>query len=327
VIMVTPTGTESVLYFFGSAPGDGAYPYGSLIQATDGNFYGMTAFGGANLMGAVIMVTPVGKESLLYSFGSVPGDGAYPYGSLIQATDGNFYAMTSAGGANGAGAVIKITPTGTESVLYSFGSSPSDGAIPSGSLIQASDGNFYAMTLKGGTDGTGTVIKVTPSGTESVLYSFGVLLEGGDGSYPQGSLIQASDGNLYGMTSSGGANATPKSPLQLGAVIKITLAGTESVLYSFGSTPGDGWDPHGSLIQASDGNLYGMTFLGGAIGLGAVIKITLAGTESVLHSFGSMPGDGLSPNGNLIQASDTNLYGLTNLGGASDGGAVIKINW
>ena len=164
--------------------------------------------------------------------------------------------------------VVSCGQKAAESVVYSFGAVTGDGAKPSGSLIQASDGNFYGMTSAGGAHATGAVIKLSTAGAspvESVLYSFGPQ-SSVDGAQPgHGSLIQASDGNLYGMTQFGGT-------LNQGAIVKVTLAGVESVLHSFGST-GDGASPFGSLIQASDGNLYGMTSGGGANETGAVIKI------------------------------------------------------
>ncbi len=318
VIKITPAGTESVLSSLGGDGADAIYPAGSLIQATDGNFYGMTPSGGANGAGAAIRITPGGTESVLYSFGYVgTGDGFGPFGSLVQATDGNFYGMTYDGGTNNAGAVVRITPAGTESVLHSFGAFVGDGISPKGNLIQASDGNLYGMTMGGGTNGNGAVIKITLAGSESVMHSFG---SAGDGAFPQGDLIQASDGNFYGMTWSGGA-------IQNGAVIKITPGGVESVLYSLSSISGDGWNPIGNLVEASDGNFYGMTPDGGAHGYGAIIRITSTGAESVLHSFTGPGGDGYMPNGNLIQAIDGNLYGMTWQGGANSEGAVIKINW
>ena len=111
--------------------------------------------------------------------------------------------MNDLGGASGDGTVFEITPAGTETVLYSFKGGTADGAQPYGSLIQASDGNFYGMTTSGGTNNFGIVFKITTEGTETVLCS---LLGGTtDGSYPNGSLIQANNGNLYGMTRAGGA--------------------------------------------------------------------------------------------------------------------------
>ena len=248
VIKVTAAGQESVLYSFAaSGSGDAANPYAGLIQASDGNLYGTTLVGGVNNLGAVFQITPAGAESVLHSFGT-GNDGVLPAGGLIQASDGNLYGVTASGGTSGEGTVFEITLTGAESVLYSFGGAP-DGNEPLGSLLQASDGNFYGLTEFGGATGVGTVVKVTPGGVESVLYSFGA--SGGDAQYPYfDGLMQASDGNMYGMTYEGGANS-------LGAIFEITLAGAESVLYSFGSVSGDGINPTGSLLQATDGNLYG----------------------------------------------------------------------
>ena len=322
VIKITPDGTETVIHSFGTMPNDGANPYGNLIQGSDGNFYGTTTSGGANAEGTVFKISmPAAIETVLYSFNPSIGDGVHPGGSLIQAKDGNFYGVTpGGGGANREGTVFKITPGGTETTVYAFGGISGDGQSPTANLMQASDGNFYGMTLGGGTSSDGTVFRITmPAGTETVLHSFGSV--SGDATSPHGSLIQASDGNLYGMTQYGGANS-------LGAIIKIALpGGIESVAYSFGAFIGDSAHPEGSLVQASDGALYGMTLNGGTGTLGAVIKMTLAGTESVLYSFGSVAGDGYRPYDGLIQASDANLYGMTNWGGANNLGVVIKINW
>ena len=313
VSVACAAGSVSVLASLG-ATGDGSKPYGNLIQATDGNLYGMAEFGGTNGTGAVIKVTPSGAESVLYSFAAAgAGDGANPKGSLIQASDGNFYGLTPNGGANGTGAVIKVTPSGAESVLYSFAAT-GDGANPDGSLVQASDGTLYGMTTKGGANGAGTVFAITLAGVETVIHPFGAT---GDGALPYGALIEANDGNLYGMTANGGANGT-------GAVIKVTLpADTESVLYSFAAT-GDGATPYGALVQANDGNLYGLTQSGGTNNAGIAFKLTLAGAETKLHSFGGT-GDGLYPFGNLIQASDGNLYGLAQLGGAHNFGILFRM--
>ena len=315
VVMVSPAGAETVLHSFGgTGSGDGNTPYGNLIQASDGNFYGMTLLGGTNNLGTVFKITPAGIESVLWSFGSA-GDGASPHGSLIQANDGNLYGMTSAGGAKNVGVVFKITLAGAESVLHSLGGFH-DGINGYGSLIQASDGNFYGMTKIGGANGTGAVIKITPVGVESVLYSFGPA-NSGDGFGPYGRLVQATDGNFYGMTYMGGAN-------NLGIAFKITPAGSETVLHSFGSV-GDGASPSGSFIQGKDGNLYGTTTVGGTYNRSAVIKIAPDGTESVLYSFGSYIGDGLTARGDLVQALDGNLYGMTYHGGKFGIGTMFRV--
>jgi uncharacterized repeat protein (TIGR03803 family) len=315
-IKITPDGHESVLYSFGANAVDGVQPTGSLIQARDGNFYGMTLHGGPNDVGTVFKITPAGVETVLHPFSRV-GDGYSPLGSLLQASDGNFYGMTQYGGSglNG-GVVFKITPTGGESILYSFLSVANDGGSPQGSLIQAKDGNLYGMTYYGGTHGQGAVFRINLSGAETVLHSFGAI---SDGSRPYGDLIQASDGNFYGMTYGGGANG-------YGTVFKMMPDGIETVIYSFYAFAGDSAFPSGSLIQASDGNFYGMTTYGGPNSHGTVFRMTPAGTETIVHLFGG-GADGVAPFGSLIQARDANLYGLTFQGGVNTEGALIKITW
>ncbi len=194
---------------------------GSLVQGTDGNFYGTTFQGGANGAcsglgcGTVFKITPGGTLTTLSSFDNYPTDGANPRAGLIQSTDGNFYGTMDSGGAGqacdgggyvGCGMVFKITPTGTLTVLYSFcpQSGCTDGESPT-ALVQAADGNFYGTTAAGGAnqacnDGTGcgTVFKLTPSGTLTTLHSF----DNTDGRNPN-ALIQDTSGTLYGTTASG----------------------------------------------------------------------------------------------------------------------------
>ena len=329
IFKITPGGTETVLHSFQGGTSDGAYPLGDLVQASDGNFYGVTANGGGSGYGTVFKVTPGGTETVLYSFKGGATDGAYPHGSLIQASDGNFYGMTNQGGSynavlGGDGVIFEITPAGNETVLHSFGGPTTDGAYPVGSLVQGSDGNFYGMTQDGGANNSGTVFKVTSGGSETVLHSFGPAK---DGDSPGGSLIQGSDGSFYGLTFQGGVAA------QGGVVFKITASGAETVLYAFqgglyatqGATS-DGGNPSGDLIQASDGNLYAMTQYGGADDDGAIVQITTSGAETVLYSFQGTTTDGSSPRGSLIQASDGELYGMTNSGGASNLGTIFRLN-
>lgn len=309
VFRLTPSGTETVLYSFGASSGDAEVPYAPLIQGTDGNFYGTTVLGGANDDGAVFKITPSGQETVLYSFGSSAGDGQNPYDGLLQGRDGNFYGTTRVGGANNLGTVFKITPSGVETPLWSFGSG-SDGQHPFASLIEDSSGNFYGTTLEGGANFRGTVFELTAGGNEMVLYSFGAV--SGDAGGPTTGLVQASDGNFYGTTQAGGTNGD-------GAVYKLTPSGNETVLYSFSGSGTDGIDPQGTLLQASDGAFYGTTYSGGSNGGGTVFRLTLSGTETVLHSFTGANADGATPYGSLIEAPAGNLYGATQRGGMGVG--------
>jgi uncharacterized repeat protein (TIGR03803 family) len=317
VFELTPTGVETPLYSFtNSVPNAGSFLDGldlfaGVIQGSDGNFYGTAKLGGATNSGTVFKVTPAGVGTVLYSFAG-GSDGANPFASLIQGSDGNFYGTTRIGGAMNFGTVFKITPAGVETVLYSFAGG-TDGANPLASLIEGSDGNFYGTTVFGGATNSGTVYKVTQAGAETVLYSFA---GGTDGVNPYGGVIQGSDGNLYGTTGNGGTTNT-------GTVFKITLAGTETVLYSFaGGT--DGATPSAGLIQASDGNFYGTTSDGGVAGLGTMFEITPAGVETVLYSFAGGT-DGANPYASVIQGSDGSFYGTTEYGGGvNDYGTVFK---
>lgn len=205
---------------------------------------------------------------------------------------------------------ITCFPASSGFVLHSFAGG-SDGAEPMTALIQASDGNFYGTTDLGGTNGDGTVFKITPAGDETVLYSFP-----GDYGDNLSGLIQASDGNFYGIRVHDGVSGC-------GTAFRITPAGLETVLYSFAGG-NDGCNPQSGLMQASDGNFYGTTVLGGAGDGGTVFKITPAGVETVLHSF-SGGSDGSSPVAGVIQANDGNFYGTTWSGGANNEGTVFEL--
>ena len=335
IFMITPTGALTTIYTFGSQTGDGTFPMGSLVQGRDGNFYGTTLMGGANVgpngdsCGTVFKITPSGALTTLHSFCSQSGytDGASPYAGLVQGSDGNFYGTTSAGGANGYGTVFKITPGGTLTTLYSFCSQSgcTDGQNPLGPLIQGSDGNYYGTTEWGGANYSfGTVFKITPSGALTTLYSFCSQSGCADGGYPLAGLVQGSDGNLYGTTNSGGLY-----PYSGGTVFQITPSGTLTTLYSFCSQSGcaDGGYPVAGLTQGSDGNLYGTTYSGGLYPYsgGTVFQITPSGTLTTLYSFCSQSGctDGAYPNGGLMQAGDGKLYGTTEGGGGAKGDGTV----
>ena len=312
---LSPGGSFSTLYNFGANVSDGDSPRAGLVQGSDGNFYGTTQSGGAHAGGTVFQLKADGSITTLYAFGAGSGDGLNPNAALIQGTDGNFYGTTQGGGSHGGGTVYKITTGGTLTTLYTFGNNSTDGIIPSVGLIQGSDGNLYGTTYFGGAHGFGTVFKVTPGGTETVLYSFA---GGNDGEHPYAGVIQGSDGNFYGTTYQGGASG-------YGTVFKLTPSGIETVLYTFAGGSSDGAYPEAGVIQGSDGNFYGSTLQGGASGLGLVFKLTPSGTETILHAFAGAS-DGANPTANLVLGSDGNLYGSTSAGGSSGDGTLFKVS-
>jgi uncharacterized repeat protein (TIGR03803 family) len=309
---------------------DGQYPIAGLVQATGGNLYGTTEYGGANNYGTVFKISPGGGPvKTIYSFCSQGGtactDGDLPYAGLVQGTGGNLYGTTSYGGANNGGTVFKISPSGTLTTLHSFCSQSGcpDGYIPFAGLVQATDGNFYGTTESGGAQGGGTVFKITPSGTLTTLYSFCSQSGCPDGDGPTAGLVQASDGNFYGTTYGGGTNNC-FGYAGCGTVFRITPSGTLKTLYSFCSQSGcpDGHSPNAALVQATDGNFYGTTE---SVGTGTVFKITPSGTLTTLYTFCSQSGctDGQYPTGALVQATDGSFYGTTFGGGTRRGSCIL----
>jgi len=330
VFKVTPSGTISSLYSFCSQPNcsDGSFPRGALVRGADGNYYGTTGDGGSGCQvqggcGTVFKVTPAGTFTRVYSFCSQLNcpDGFWPAAGLVLASDGNFYGTTQGGGSHFYGTVFRMTPSGVLTTLYNFCSLANcvDGSQPEAALIQASDGNLYGTTIEGGTWGGGTIFRITLAGTLTVVHSF----TGSDGSDPIAGLLQATDGNFYGTTQTGGLpNNNNCSPFGCGTVFKITPGGTLTTLYEFAGP--DGGLPNAPLMQATDGNLYGTTWYGGADGnFGTVFKITTAGTLTTLHNFNGF--DGEAPGAAFLQATDGSLYGTSGAGGTSNAGTVFKL--
>jgi uncharacterized repeat protein (TIGR03803 family) len=283
---------------------------------------------------------------VLHNFTGTP-DGAGPHGPLLFDQAGNLYGTTGDGGA-GFGTVFKLDPSGNESVLYSFAGAP-DGAFPSAGLVRDTAGNLYGTTTAGGNVATclfpfgcGTVFKLDPGGTETVLYRFGS--NSSDGTRPSGPLTLDSAGNLFGTTFTGGwfyFRATDGCQRYIGAnlvqvgcgtVFKLDANGEESILRAL--EVGDGAFPSAGLVQDAAGNLYGTAYQGGLqncmfslLGCGTVfkvdpaLKVGFADQFSVLYSFqGPEAGpDGAYPEAGLVLDLTGNLYGTTTAGGSATG--------
>lgn len=287
------------------------------LPATNGN---PTTLAGAHTS-AQQSASPAGAFTSLYSFKGDP-DGAFPLAPLLFA-GGSLYGTTSQGGAataNGDGTVFKITPSGTESVVYAFLGSP-DGEFPQGGLTPLG-GSLYGTTPNGGTASSGVVYTVDGSGVEKIVYSFA---GGNDGAAPTGNLVNL-NGTLYG-TTLGGGGTDCSSGFGCGTVFKIDPSGTESVLYRF-QGGADGANPSAGLIPFK-GALYGTTFFGGGTGCnfrgcGTVFKIDTSGAESIVHSFEGGR-DGANPSADLVALNNV-LYGTTSSGGGSgNNGTVFEV--
>jgi uncharacterized repeat protein (TIGR03803 family) len=289
---------------------NGDYAAGSLVQATDGNYYGIVGSGGKNSEGAVYQVTPSGVLTDIYSFCPQSNciDGSNPNSGLILGTDGDLYGTTAYGGSSNNGTIFKITIEGKLKTLYNFcpaGGSCS-GAYYATGLVQANDGNFYGTTSEWEFVGGGTIFELSSTGDFRTLYSFCSKPNCTDGSNPYSAPMQASNGNLYGTAWSGGEYGE-------GDVYEITPAGQFSTVYSFcaeayGNNCPYGANPVGGLYEGSNGSLYATTAGGGDCTLcGTVFEITTHGQLSILHRFDG--GYDSYPDAAPIQASDGNFYG------------------
>jgi uncharacterized repeat protein (TIGR03803 family) len=325
VFKITTAGTRTTLYTFCSKSEcpDGKTP-SALMLASNLNFYGTTAAGGAYGHGTVFKITSEGELTTLYSFCAKSGcpDGQNPLATLVQGTDGNLYGTTSGGGAIGNyGTVFKITLGGKLTTVYSFCvlSDCYDGWEPEGALIQGSSGNFYGTTYEA--SDRGNVFEMTPAGVVTSLYNFCSETYCDDGDLPVAGVVQAANGDLYGTATGGGAYGNN------GTVFEITSANVFTALYSFClfncANPED--SPRGGLVLATDGNFYGTVTYDGAI-----YKITPSGSFTWLYTFGSGAG-GCCPDGEyvyagLMQHTNGSFYGTANGGGTYNEGTVFSFS-
>jgi uncharacterized repeat protein (TIGR03803 family) len=356
---ITPGGVLTTLYNFCSQTNctDG-YFSSPLIQATDGNFYGVNALGGANTgcisnnnsggCGTVFRITPSGSLTTLYSFCSKANctDGYLPYARLTQASNGDLYGTTFYGGTStnctyegesGCGTVFKITLNGVPTTLHSFNGT--DGGPTFDWLIQARDGNLYgASTYYGPNSNAGTIFKMTLGGEVTVLHSFCSQKNCADGSGPYAGLVQGENGDLYGTTVFGGANSYTQCVFGCGTIFRITTSGTLKTLYSFCSLTNcsDGSNPYAGLIQVKGGNFYGAADAGanpgctsgyGETGCGTLFEITPGGALNTLYSFCSQTNcpDGGNPSTTFLQDTTGIFYGETENGGSAGYGTVFSL--
>lgn len=214
-------------------------------------------------------------------------------------------------------ALISSSEGQTLSVLHTF-TGGADGGTPEAGVILDAQGNVYGTTTYGGALSLGTVFKVSPLGTETVLHSFaGYPTEGAN---PGASLIRDAQGNLYG--------TSPGGPLAYGTVFEVSPAGVETVFYTFHFVKGQAYSgPSGSLIRDAQGNLYGVNQFGGPYGYGTVYRVTSSGQEKAFYTF-TGKADGGFPAGALVRDAQGNLFGVMGIGNSSGfcDGAIFEIS-
>ncbi|HSC90508.1 MAG TPA: choice-of-anchor tandem repeat GloVer-containing protein [Gaiellaceae bacterium] len=304
----------TLLHSFGGP--EGATPAAPLVQGADGFVYGVAAHGGDLAVlppdggGTAFRLDASGTVTTLHTFRGL--EGAVPR-SLIQGRDGSYYGTTTYGGRApisslepGFGTIFRMDAAGAVTVLHVFPGG-SGGAFP-GPIIQGADGALYGNAV-GGVQiqpaiYAGFVYRFDPvSGDFRHLHDFVVS----DGRTPTGPLFQGSDRSFYGTTSQGG-------PWNAGVVYKVDVLGNFVLLHGLSPLfPGDGSEPKGGVVQASDGFFYGTTELGGYGG--GIFRLDAAGNFAVVHRFDAYASDGRSPVSGLTEGRDGFLYGTAPLGG------------
>lgn len=292
-------------------------PYGSLMMASNGKLYGMTSAGGAFGYGVIFEYDPVSSAfAIKYSFTAII-NGVKPQGTLIQGPNGKFYGMTNEGGVNDKGVLFEFdlsTSTYIKKIDFDWATT---GCFPSGSLVQTSNGKMYGMTYNGGSIGYGVLFEYDPTtSTFTKKVDFNGSADGGN---PYGTLMLASNGKLYGMLTTGGLNNS-------GVLFEYNP--TTSIFtkkFDFASAI-DGIMPFGSLIQAGNGKIYGMTSAGGTLNLGILFEYDLTTSTCVKKVDFNGATLGSTPYGTLMKASSGNLYGMTGYGGTSGFGVLFEYN-
>jgi len=309
----------------GAVSGPPRNPVAALVQGSDGNLYGTTAYGGAYGQGTVFQVATNGVLTPLVSFNGT--NGSRPSAALLQASDGDFYGTTAFGGTNrNNGTIFQMTPAGALTTLVSFNGT--NGAEPFAGLIQGSDGNFYGTTVLGGINNLGSVFQMTPAGELTTLFSFNGT---NNGAFPFGGLTLGTNGNFYGATSAYGTADGGSTAGHVAIAFQVTPAGLLSPLASLS---GASANSVAGLVLGTNGLFYGTTEHGGDVslngawgGFGTVFRMTSTGALTTLVSFGGSNGSYCVSG--LVQGNDGYFYGTTAGGGWSStvtgGGTLFKM--
>lgn len=293
---------------------DNVFPGGVLVQAADGKLYGVTANGGSANRGLIYSFNPSSSSyTVVWEF-IYPENGYLPSARLLPANDGKLYGLTEQGGTSDQGVMFSFDPRSSSYTKLKDFDGYNDGGRPGTGLIQSSDGKLYGMAGGKGRFGYGTIFSFDPvSLTFKKLKDF----DGIDGGYPRGCLLQASNGKYYGMTQVGGDDDN-------GVIFSFEpFTSAYTVVKHLGG--GTGANPQGSLIEATDGKLYGLTFLCGKYNVGTIISFDPATSRFTKLKDFDLPNGG-EPLGDLMQASDGKLYGMTRGGGASNLGVIFSFD-
>jgi uncharacterized repeat protein (TIGR03803 family) len=340
---LAPDGTLSVVHAFADDGSEGLSAYGGLIQASDGNLYGTTFFGGdaEDSVGTVFKLTLAGAYTHLHDF-VISGnkDPRKPYTGLAEGPDGNLYGTTLEGGNSQRGTIFRISTSGAFSVIHHFRGGDNDGATPEGQLIVGTDGKLYGTTMLGGNSDRGVIYRISTDGQYEQLYSFPGLRSFNDvglatnstGANPRAGLMLSTDGNYYGTTFQGGEHGN-------GTLYRMALSGGSvnvTVVHAFQGGPFDAGFPLSTVTQGPDGSFYGTSLHGGygyniTIGdagytdSGTAWRVAQDGSSSeLLHSFFGSSADGSQPYAGLLFANGA-LYAIGSSDDSTSSGVIINL--
>lgn len=292
---------------------EGSKPRSRIVIGTDGNYYGITSEGGSNNGGTIFRYGANGFENL-YNLNPAT-DGSNAKGDMLEISPGVFIGTTSVAGANNAGVLFQFSIANGFSILHSF-QSASDGGNPTGALVyNSSNQKIYGACSSGGSNGFGTCFSYGLNGIFTVQHNFGGAAAG---AYPQGGVILANDGMLYGTTQYGGNHSQ-------GSIFKLNPQNnTHEIIYHINATTSDGRYPFGRLVESSTGVFMGTCSEGGTNGTGTIFKVSAEGAYTKLHNL-QATNDGGYPKAGLCKTNGSDLYGITEFGGADGFGTVFTI--
>lgn len=299
---------------------DGAEPTGGVIEGSDHYLYGTTFRGGAHDAGTIFRVAKDGRDFRVLHHFAATNDCRHPQSELLEAKDGWLYGTTTSGCGHARGGIFKIARDGTGYTIISgfFSGQRDDPQRPVGGLIQTPDGVFHGTTKQGGFKNNGTIFRLEASGVVTVVKSLGLVADGV--MQPEGTLLLASDGLLYGTGALGGTTGA-------GAVFRLATDGSGfTILHHLGTTVDSAQQPNAGLTEAADGSLLGTSFGGGAANLGTVFKLNKDGSGyQTLHSFIGGTGDGARSRSALTPGAAGLFYSVTLNGGRNGYGVVYQL--
>ncbi|PYM12949.1 MAG: hypothetical protein DME18_10145, partial [Verrucomicrobia bacterium] len=310
-----------LLHSFGFDTRDGINPYEGLSEDSDGVLYGATRYGGGVDAGTIFKLNKDGSGyNVIHRSTGATGTGSLPTAGVIVGSDGKLYGRTLKGGITDGATIFRLNRDGSDfTILYDSPVSGGNQFYAYSGLIEGSDSRLYGNSSGDGDHAAGTVFRLDKDGSGyRVLHHFDT--SGGDGNYPEGGVIEAGDGKLYGTTSYGGS-------FDSGVLFRIDKDGTGySILHQFNSATNDAYYPVGDLHEGPGGTLFGVTYFGGADDSGTLYVINRDGSGfAILHSFLDSQRAGQNPDATLIRGADGGLYGTAVSGGRYGCGSIFRI--